>query len=66
MDFTVEGVRAGRRRGVMRLENVGHPVSRTLALARGIIGRYSDHGMNWDNSGKNAHYANFQWSWPSR
>ena len=42
MDFTVEGVRAGRRRGVMRLENVGHLVSRTLALARGIIGRYTD------------------------
>ena len=37
----------------MRLENVGHPVSRTLALARGIIGRYTDHGMNWDNSASN-------------
>ena len=65
MDFTVAGVKAGRRRGVMRLSNTGHPVSKTLALARGIVGRFTDHGMTWDNSGKNAHYANFDWSWPT-
>jgi len=65
MDFTVEGVKAGRRRGVMRLSNTGHPVSKTLALARGIVGRFTDHGMTWDNAGKNAHYANFDWSWPT-
>jgi hypothetical protein len=23
---------------------------------------YADHGMHWDNSGKNAHYAPINWS----
>jgi hypothetical protein len=23
---------------------------------------YSDHGMHWDNSGKNGHYAPIRWS----
>ena len=65
MDFTVEGVKAGRRRGVMRLSNTGHPVSKTLALARGLVGRFTAHGMTWDNAGKTAHSANFDWSWPT-
>ena len=65
MDFHVEGIKAGRRRrSPVRLENTGHPVSSTLALARGTGSTYTDHGMNWDNTGKNAHYAKFQWSWP--
>ena len=25
---------------------------------------YTDHGMHWDNTGKNGHYASFDWSWP--
>jgi hypothetical protein len=64
MDFSVEGITAGRRPEVMRLENTGHPVSSTLALARGTASTYSDHGMTWDNTGKNGHYAPFEWSGP--
>ena len=65
MDFHVEGIRAGRRRrSPLRLTNTGHPVSSTLALARGIDSTYADHGMKWDHTGRNGHYANFQWSWP--
>ena len=65
MEFRVEGIKAGpRRRSAVRLENTGHPVNSTLALARGTGSTYTDHGMNWDNTGKNAHYAKFQWSWP--
>ena len=64
MDFNIEGIKAGRTREVMRLENVGHPVSSTLALARGTASTYSDHGMTWDNTEKNAHFADFSWSWP--
>ena len=65
MDFHVRGIRAGRRRrSPLRLTNTGHPVSATLALARGIDCRYTDHGMEWNNTGRNAHYAKFQWSWP--
>lgn len=65
MDFHVQGIRAGRRRrSPLRLTNTGHPVSSTLALARGFDSTYTDHGMKWDNTGKNGHYADFQWSWP--
>ena len=63
IDFKVEGIRAGRRRGVMRIVNTGHPVNSTLALARGTASTYSDHGMTWDNTDKNGHYAPFNWSW---
>jgi hypothetical protein len=44
--------------------NVGHPVSPDkLALAVGGPGNtYADHGMRWDNSGKNGHYAPINWS----
>ena len=27
-----------------------------------INGEYADHGMQWDDSGKNAHYAPIDWS----
>ena len=64
MDFNIQGIRAGSRREVMTLENTGHPVNSTLALARGTASTYSDHGMTWDNTGKNAHFADFEWSWP--
>jgi hypothetical protein len=39
--------------------NTGHPVSpEKLAFAMGAPGNtFNDHGMRWDNSGKNGHYA---------
>jgi len=42
----------------------GHPVSPDkLAFAVGEPGNtFSDHGMRWDNSGKNGHYAPITWS----
>ena len=64
MDFSVEGIAAGRGNEPLRLENVGHPVSSTLTLARGTANTYTDHGMNWDNTGKNGHYSAFEWQWP--
>jgi hypothetical protein len=44
--------------------NTGHPVSpEKLAFAVGAAGNtFSDHGMRWDNSGKNGHYAPIRWS----
>jgi hypothetical protein len=44
--------------------NIGHPVSPDkLALAVGAPGNtFTDHGMRWDNSGKNGHYAPIRWS----
>ena len=42
----------------------GHPVNPDwLGLAMGMKGNsFSDHGMSWDNSGRNAHYAPINWS----
>ncbi len=64
IDFNVEGIAAGRRAEPMRLENTGHPVSSSLTLARGAASFYTDHGMTWDNTGKNGHYSTFEWAWP--
>lgn len=62
MDFAVEGIRATRRSTrPMRLHNTAHPVNPTLALARGTGSTYADHGMRWDNTGKNGHYSSFNW-----
>ena len=42
----------------------GHPVAPDkMALAVGGTGStFADHGMRWDNSGKNGHYAPISWS----
>ena len=42
----------------------GHPVSPDkLAFAVGAPGNtFADHGMRWDNSGQNGHYAHISWS----
>jgi hypothetical protein len=42
----------------------GHPVAPDkLALAIGRPGStFADHGMRWDNSGRNGHYAPISWS----
>lgn len=43
---------------------IGHPVAPDkLAFAVGSQGStFADHGMRWDNSGKNGHYAPISWS----
>lgn len=65
IDFTIEGILARGRHEVMTLSNTAHPVSSSLALAKGTGSTYTDHGMSWDNTGKNGHYAAFQWQWPA-
>jgi hypothetical protein len=44
--------------------STGHPVNpERLALAMGAQGStFNDHGMRWDNSGKDGHYAPISWS----
>ena len=40
-----------------------HPFSPKLAMAVGDQNStWADYGMNWDNSGKNGHYASINWS----
>jgi hypothetical protein len=64
MDFSVEPVMVPGQDDAMKLVNTGHPANRDLYLARGAQATYTDHGMTWDNTGKNGHYASFDWSWP--
>lgn len=64
MDFSVEPIQIPGRDDAMLLANTGHPVNRDLYLARATRGQYTNHGMTWDNTGKNGHYAPFNWSWP--
>jgi hypothetical protein len=44
--------------------NIGHPVSPDkMGLAIGAAGNmFSDHGMRWDNSGRQGLYASIRWS----
>ena len=44
--------------------NAGHPINPDkLALGVGTRGNsFTDHGMVWDNSGRNGHYAPIRWS----
>lgn len=65
IDFTIEGIQARGRDDVMILTNTAHPVSSSLALAKGTRSTYSNHGMHWDNTGRNGHYAAFAWKWPA-
>jgi hypothetical protein len=65
IDFHIEGIQARGQQEVMTLTNTAHPVSSSLALAKGTGSTYADHGMRWDNTGKNAHYAPFHWQWPA-
>ncbi|MFI4933395.1 MAG: DUF1326 domain-containing protein [Caulobacterales bacterium] len=43
---------------------LGHPVAPDkIALGVGVeASTFADHGMRWDNSGKNGHYAPINWS----
>ena len=60
MDFNVEGIIRERQTHPMRLEN-WRPWAPSLVMARGTGNTYTDHDMSWDNTGKNGHYARFQW-----
>ncbi len=64
IDFNVEGITKPGQDDALLLMNAGHPVNRDLYIAKGTRATYNDHGMTWDNTGKNGHYASFQWNWP--
>ena len=63
MTMAVEPLPTMREGGEM-WASTGHPVSPDkLAFAVGARGStFNDHGMRWDNSGRNGHYAPINWS----
>lgn len=61
MDVSVEGILGADEKSALMLDNAPHPCNSSLAIARGIDSRYTDHGMRWELSGKNGHYAPIHW-----
>ena len=63
LNMLVEALPTMRQDGAMWAAT-GHPVNPDkLFLAVGRQGStFSDHGMSWDNSGRNGHYAQISWS----
>ncbi|HZQ36654.1 MAG TPA: DUF1326 domain-containing protein [Dehalococcoidia bacterium] len=46
----------------MQITNAGHPAANDLALARaGATASFHDAAFNFNNAGKNGHYAAFSW-----
>jgi hypothetical protein len=60
-EVTIEGV-AGAGNQVVWLDNIGHPYSVRLAVAKGGKSRYQDHSLNFDNSGRNGHFSAISWT----
>jgi hypothetical protein len=60
-DITVEGIIGAADQEVW-LDNVGHFASRRLNAARGTTSRFRDHALDFDNTGRNAHYSAIEWS----
>ncbi len=56
-DFVAEGMSEP-----IKLTNVPHPASTTLTMGRATKSRVSVFGLEFDNTGKNAHAAPFDWS----
>jgi hypothetical protein len=62
-EITVEGIEGAGGKEVW-LENVGHFASRRLAAARGLVSRFRDRALTFENSGRNGHYSAIEWSGP--
>jgi len=60
-DVTVEGV-TGTRNQVVWLQNIAHPYSDKLAVAKGSSSRFKDHSLTFDNTGRNGHFSPINWS----
>jgi len=60
-DVTVEGI-TGAGKQIVWMENVGHPYSTKLAIAKGTASQYKDHGLDFENSGRNGHFSRIVWS----
>lgn len=61
LDVEIEGIE-GRDGAEAWIDNVRHFVASRLAAARATRSSYKDHGFTWNNTGRNGHYAHFEWS----
>ncbi len=60
-EVSVEAIAGAGGREVW-LDNVRHFASRRLSAARGILSRFRDHSLSFDNTGRNGHYSAINWS----
>jgi len=58
-DVTIEGIRGA---GQIWFENIVHPASAKIAAAKGTSSHYKDHSLEFENSGRNGHFAPISWS----
>jgi hypothetical protein len=64
LDIEIEGIEGAAPGTESWIDNVRHFVSRRLAAARAARGSFRDHGWDWNNAGRNGHYAGFEWRGP--
>jgi hypothetical protein len=64
MDLTIEGITGGDQKSESVITNP--PMSVTpgfpMMVAKSVKYTYNDHGMKWDNSGKNSFYSKFAYA----
>lgn len=63
MEFEVQGVTSPGSDQAMEVINIGHPMGNSLPIAKSLKGQYNDKDFDFafDNTGKNAHYREFEW-----
>jgi hypothetical protein len=64
LDVEIEGIEGRAAGSEVWIDNVRHPVSSRLAAARATRMSYRDHGLAWNNAGRNGHYSAFVWTGP--
>jgi hypothetical protein len=62
MEFEVEPVTNPETGEVLEIRGTIHPMNSNLWLGRGVRASYSDHGLSFDNTGKNGHFREFSWA----
>jgi hypothetical protein len=64
LELEIEGLPGRDRASAMWVDNVRHFAAGRLALALATRSMYRDHGLGWDHTSRNAHYAPISWSGP--
>ena len=64
MDWNVEGIPGANPEDVQWVDNAKNPTGTRVAIARGTRNTYRDYDLNWDNTGQNGFFCEFQWSGP--
>ena len=64
LDWNVEGLPGANPEDVQWVDNARNPTNTRVAIARGTRNTYRDYDLNWDNTGQNGFFSEFEWSGP--